>query len=111
MNTRCGARRLASALSLAHRQQLRRGFGQRAALHQGLRLRQAIGHQEIMVNREAPVHAIWRRDQEFDRDHAGALMDELEEGVLAIGAGLAPDNGSGLGLGGGLPSRSTPFCR
>ena len=35
------------------------------------------------------------RDQELDGDHIGALVQELEEGVLAIGAGLAPDDGAG----------------
>ena len=34
-------------------------------------------------------------DHEFDRDDIGALMEKLEEGVLAVGAGLAPDDRPG----------------
>ena len=33
--------------------------------------------------------------QELDRDDVGALVQQLEEGVLAVGAGLAPDQRAG----------------
>ena len=36
-----------------------------------------------------------RRGQELDRDDVGALVQQLEEGVLAVGAGLAPDQRAG----------------
>ena len=35
------------------------------------------------------------RREEFDRNDVGALVQELEEGMLAIGAGLAPDQRAG----------------
>jgi hypothetical protein len=49
-------------------------------------------------------------DQEFHRDHIRALVQQLEEGMLAVGAGLAPDDGAG-GLATALPSFVTrlPF--
>ena len=31
--------------------------------------------------------------EEVARDQLGALVDQLVEGVLAVGAGLAPDDG------------------
>ncbi|MDT4888258.1 hypothetical protein FQZ97_1247820 [compost metagenome] len=50
------------------------------------------------------------RNDEFEWNSVGALMQKLEEGVLAIGAGLAPDNRTSW-AGNGLPSTVTllPF--
>ena len=42
-------------------------------------------------------------DQELDRDDVGALVQQLEEGVLAVGARLAPDQRAGR--------RRRPACR
>ena len=36
-------------------------------------------------------------EQEIDRDDVGALMQELEKGMLCVGSRLAPDHGSGGG--------------
>ena len=47
------------------------------------------------------VHAGFMRlrgDQELDGNDVRTLMQQLEEGVLAIGAGLAPDDGAGGAL-------------
>ena len=67
---------------------------QRAALHQRRRLRQAVGEQQVVVVLEVGLVAYGRR-QELDRDDVGALVQQLEEGVLAVGAGLAPDQRAG----------------
>jgi hypothetical protein len=48
--------------------------------------------------------------QEFARDHPRALMDQLVEGVLAVGAGLAPDHGAGVGAGRCRPSPRACRC-
>ena len=63
------------------------------AEHQGLGLGEAVGQQlgvkfRIVVRRRA-------HQDEFDRDHVGALVQHLEIGMLAIGAGLAPDHRTG----------------
>ena len=78
----------------AFRQHLRARFLQRAALHERLRLRQAVGEQQIVVMLEIRFVADGG-GEEFDRDDVGALVQQLEEGVLAIGAGLAPDQRAG----------------
>ena len=46
------------------------------------------------------------RDQEVAGDDVGALVDELVEGVLAVGAGLAPDDRPGRARRPWRPSRS-----
>jgi hypothetical protein len=43
------------------------------------------------------MHRLDKSD-EVTRDEAGALMDQLVEGVLAIGARLAPVDGTGLAV-------------
>ena len=53
---------------------------------------------------------LWPRgEQKVDRDHIGSLVEHLEERVLCIGAGLAPDDGCG-GLRGGLPVETDPLA-
>ena len=37
-----------------------------------------------------------RRHEEFTRDHAGALVDQLVECVLAVCTRLTPNNGTGM---------------
>ncbi|MNL88365.1 hypothetical protein D3C87_2180250 [compost metagenome] len=37
-------------------------------------------------------------DHEFGGNDARALVDQLVEGVLAVGAGLAPDDRTGIAL-------------
>ena len=62
-------------------------------MHQGLALREAIGDQKIVM---MPVSVgRRRRDKEVQGNDLRALMDELEEGVLAVGAGLAPHHRAG----------------
>ena len=68
------------------------GLGLGPALHQGLTLGQGVGPQRGLRGR-----TIGRgEDDELRRDHLRPLMDLLEEGVLAVGAGLAEDDGAGL---------------
>ena len=73
-----------------------------AAVHQRLGLGEAIGDEDgVMV-----AHARLVRlggDQEIGRDDVGALVQQLVEGVLAVGAGLAPDERR--------RSRPRPSCR
>ncbi len=73
------------------------GFFQGTALHQRLRLRQAIGHQQLVLMAQIRLVAVGG-DHEFGRDDARALVDQLVKGMLAIGAGLAPDDRAGLAL-------------
>ena len=62
------------------------GFAQ----HQRFRLRQHVGDQLFVMRR----HVLMRigGDQEIGGDHRRALVDQLVEGVLAVGARLAPDH-------------------
>src|SRR5690606_29596138 len=71
------------------RLQLRPRFVQRAALHQSFRLRKAVCEQHFMLVVKV-LFMTFRRNDEFKRDGVGTLMQKLEEGVLAVGAGLAP---------------------
>ena len=66
----------------------------RLAECQGLGLGKEIGHQEIVV-RPKRVQRLIKADK-VAWDELGSLVDELIEGMLAVGSGLPPDNGSGL---------------
>ena len=61
--------------------------------HQGLGLGEEVGH-ELGVMVAQRILAVDGGD-EVRGDHLGPLVDELVEGVLAVGAGLAPDHGAG----------------
>ena len=61
----------------------------RAPAHQRLRLRKAIGDKQLVVMRQLRLVAL-RRDHEFARHHPRALVDQLVEGVLAVGAAARP---------------------
>ena len=66
----------------------------RFAEGKGFRLGEVVGHQfDVMV-----AHGIqgFRETDEVAGDQFRTLMDELIESVLAVGAGLAPDDGAGL---------------
>ena len=61
---------------------------------QGLGLGKEVGHEFGVVIAQRVV-ALAKAD-EVAGDQLGALVDELVEGVLPVGAGLAPDDRSGL---------------
>ncbi len=61
---------------------------------QGLGLGEEVGQQFRMVITDGVVADGWC--QEVTGDHLGALVDQLVEGVLAVGARLTPDDGTGL---------------
>ncbi len=63
------------------------------ALHQRLRLGQHIGQQGVVVARQA-VAGLPDGDK-LHRHHRAALVQHLEVGMLAVGAGLAPQHGRG----------------
>ena len=67
-------------------------------MHQGLPLREAICDQEIVMMRVG----VGRRgsDKQIQGNDFRSLMDELEEGVLAIRAWLAPYDRAGRRIGG-----------
>ena len=44
----------------------------------------------------AQVAAFFKRGDEVDRGDVGALVQQLEEGVLTVDAGFAPDDGGGF---------------
>ena len=92
--TRCGARRSTSSHFKPSRLQLRLGLCQCAPAHQRFGLRQAIGEQQVLMHVAVPARGL-RADDELDRDDIRALMQQLEEGVLAVGAGFAPDDRAG----------------
>ena len=88
-------------VSRARRDQLGPRLLLRLADHQGLRLGQRIGPQRRVAL--AVVHGGVggvAHDHELGRNHHRALMDLLEEGVLAVGAGLAEDDRAGGGVDG-----------
>src|SRR5690606_17629463 len=62
----------------------------RPPLHEGLGLGEEVGEQRGMVRAQRVLAA--RRREEVTRDQLRALVDELVEGVLAVGTGLAPDH-------------------
>ena len=74
----------------------RAGLIQGPSTQQRLGLREAVGHQQQMLMRQIRLMPFLRH-KEFARDHPRALMDQLVKGVLAVGAGLAPDHGAGVG--------------
>ena len=84
----CGAKALSVGLACALLSGQRLGLLGGPAVHQGLPLREAIGDEKIMVM----CLGVGRRrgDEEIERNDFRPLMDELEKGVLAIGAGFAP---------------------
>ena len=72
------------------------GLGEAAAAHQRLGLGEAVGEQELVLVVERRLVADGG-DHELAGDDLGALVDQLVEGVLAVGAGLAPDHRAGGG--------------
>ena len=63
-------------------------------------MREEIGEEDEVVLAEGILRFDGR--EEVGGDEAGALVDELIEGVLAVGAGLAPDDGAGGVIGDAL---------
>ena len=61
---------------------------------EGFGLGEDVGHEEVVVLAEG-VEGFEEAD-EVGGDEAGALVDELVEAVLAVGAGLAPVDGAGF---------------
>ncbi|MNZ72354.1 hypothetical protein D3C78_907320 [compost metagenome] len=59
--------------------------------HQGLGLGHGVDQQAVVVRPQ--VFAAAAQGDEFDGNHILALVQHLEERVLAVGARLAPDNG------------------
>ena len=70
------------------------GLGERLAVHQGFGLGKEVGEQLLVVIANLVV-AVGRGD-EVARNHLGALVDQLVEGVLAVGARFAPEDRAGL---------------
>ena len=70
------------------------GLGERLAVHQGFGLCKEVGKQLLVMIADLVV-AVGRGD-EVARNHLGALVDELVEGVLAVGARFAPEDRAGL---------------
>ena len=66
---------------------------QALAAQQGLALRQAVGQQHAV--RVRVVRAALQAGDEIHRRAVLALVQPLEEGVLPVGAGHAPDDGRG----------------
>ena len=65
-------------------------LGERLAVHQGFGLSKEVG-EELLVMVTDLVVAVGRSD-EVARNHLGALVDQLVEGVLAVGARFAPED-------------------
>ena len=61
---------------------------QRFSDHQGLRLRQRVGDEQALLIAERMRRS--HRHDEFDRHRVRALMQPLEERVLAVGARSTP---------------------
>ncbi|CAB4807264.1 unannotated protein [freshwater metagenome] len=68
------------------------GFG--LAESQRLGLSEHVGHQQIVMIAMRVIGV--RETDHVHRHQPGALMNQLIEGVLAVGPGLAPYDGSGL---------------
>src|SRR5262245_15922331 len=66
----------------------------RFAKGQGLCLRKDVGEQHRMMAADR-IERFDKRD-EITRDEPRPLMNKLIEGVLAVGAGLSPVNGTGV---------------
>jgi len=71
-------------------------LGEGFSKSQGLGLREDIRHEQILVTTER-VEGFDEGD-EVAGDHAGALVDELVETMLAVRAGLAPVDRAGVGV-------------
>ena len=69
-------------------------FGGGLAEGEGFGLGEDVGHQHVVMAAEG-VKGFVEAD-EVAGDEAGALVDELVEAVLSVGAGLAPVDGAGL---------------
>jgi len=69
-------------------------LGESLAVHQSFRLGKEVGEQLLVVIANLVV-AVGRGD-EVARNHLGALMDELVEGVLAVRTRFAPEDRTGL---------------
>ena len=69
-------------------------LGERLAVHQGFGLCKEVGEQLLEVVAHLVV-AVGRGD-EVARNHLGALVDELVEGVLAVRTRFAPEDRAGL---------------
>ena len=80
--------------NLKGRNSVRRHFLGCFSKRQGLRLGEEVGHQEIAVTSKG-VQRLAEAD-EVAGDQLGSLVNELVEGVLAIGSRLSPDYGPGL---------------
>ncbi len=65
-------------------------LGESLAVHQSFRLGEEVGEQLLVVIANLVV-AVCRGD-EVARNHLGALMDELVEGMLAVRARFAPED-------------------
>lgn len=70
------------------------GLGEGLAVHQGFGLCKEVGEQLLVMVAHLVV-AVGRGD-EVARNHLGALVDQLVEGVLAVGARFAPEDRAGL---------------
>ncbi len=65
-------------------------LGESLAVHQSFRLGEEVGKQLLVVIANLVV-AVGRGD-EVARNHLGALVDELVEGMLAVGTRFAPED-------------------
>ena len=70
------------------------GLGERLAVHQGFRLGKEVGEQLLVMVADLVV-AVGRGD-EVARNHLGALVDQLVEGVLAVRTRFAPEDRASL---------------
>ena len=70
------------------------GLGERLAVHQGFGLCKEVGEQLLVMVADLVV-AVGRGD-EVARNHLGALVDELVEGVLAVRTRFAPEDRTSL---------------
>ena len=70
------------------------GLGERFAVHQGFGLCKEVGEQLLVVIANLVV-AVGRGD-EVARNHLGALVDQLVEGVLAVRTRFAPEDRASL---------------
>src|SRR5450755_4900786 len=61
---------------------------------QSLGLREEVCHQQIVVGCDRIQRLV--ESDKVARDQLRALVNELVEGMLAVGAWLPPDNGAGL---------------
>ena len=64
------------------------------AAHEGFGLGEDVGEQDFVV--AAQVAAFFKRGDEVDRGDVGTLVQQLEEGVLTVDAGFAPNNRGGF---------------